>query len=308
MPDSLPMTRATLPTGIELEYDTFGSPDDPTVLLVSGFTAQMTTWDPAFCELLAGRGRHVVRFDNRDVGLSTKLDGVEVDAMAVFVAYMAGDPLPPVPYTLSDMAADGIGLLDHLGVERAHVVGASMGGMIVQTMAIEHPDRLASVTSVMSTVGDLAYGRATREAEAALLAPPATDREAYIAGAAAWGVWSSKRHFDLDAARRRAASDFDRSFYPQGAPRQLAAVCASGDRTERLRSVRVPMLVVHGLDDTLIDPSGGRRTAELVPGATLLEVEDMGHDMPVPLWPMLLDALVDHTDRAAAQTASEVGR
>lgn len=294
------MTRATLPSGIELEYDTFGSPDDPTVLLVMGFTAQMTAWDPAFCTMIADRGRHVVRFDNRDCGLSTKLDGVRVDPMAVLHASMAGAPLPDVPYTLSDMGDDAIGLLDHLGIERAHVVGASMGGMIVQTMAIEHADRLMSVTSVMSTIGDLAYGKPTPEAIGALLAPPPTERAAFIERAADWGVWSSKRYFDLDAVRRRAASDFDRSFYPEGATRQLAAIYASGDRTALLPGVRVPMLVIHGLDDTLIDPSGGRRTAELVPGATLLEVEDMGHDMPVPLWPTLIDALIEHTERAAA--------
>ena len=301
MPDSLSMTRATLPTGIELEYDTVGSPDDPTVLLVMGFTAQMTAWDERFCRMIADRGRHVVRFDNRDCGWSTKLDGRHVDPMAVMQAYLAGRPLPSVPYTLSDMAADGIGLLDHLGIEQAHVVGASMGGMIVQTMAIEHPDRLSSVTSVMSTIGDLAYGRPTSEALTALLTPPPADRDAYIARASDWAVWSSKRHFDLDAARARAAADFDRSYYPEGASRQLAAIYASGDRTALLPSVRVPMLVIHGLDDTLIDPSGGRRTAELVPGATLLEVEDMGHDMPVPLWPMLVDAIVDHGDRAGVE-------
>ena len=295
------MTRATLPNGIELEYDTFGSPDDPTVLLVMGFTAQMTAWDPGFCSMIADRGRHVVRFDNRDCGLSTKLDGVSVDAMAVLQAVMAGEPLPPVPYTLSDMAADAIGLLDHLGVERAHVVGASMGGMIVQTMAIEHPDRLASVTSVMSTIGDLDYGKPSPEALAALLAPPPADRDAYVARAADWAVWSSKAHFDLEAVQRRAASDFDRSFYPEGAPRQLAAIYASGDRSALLPGVRVPFLVIHGLDDTLIDPSGGRRTAELVPGATLLELAEMGHDMPVPLWPTLVDAVVEHTERAASE-------
>jgi pimeloyl-ACP methyl ester carboxylesterase len=201
------------------------------------------------------------------------------------------------------MAADAVGLLDHLGVERAHAVGSSMGGMIVQTMAIEHPDRLVSVTSVMSTVGDLAYGGATIEAQAALLTPPPATRDEYIASAAGWAVWSSERYFDPDAARRRAAADFDRAFYPEGASRQLAAICASGDRTDLLRSVRVPMLVVHGLDDTLIDPSGGRRTAELVPGSTLIEVVDMGHDLPVPLWPQLVDALVEHTARAAAEAA-----
>jgi pimeloyl-ACP methyl ester carboxylesterase len=293
------MARALLNSGIELEYDTFGSSHDPTVLLVNGFTAQMTGWDEGFCRMVAERGRHVVRFDNRDCGLSTKLDGVRVDPMAVLAALLGGQPVPDVPYTLSDMAADGIGLLDHLGVDRGHVVGQSMGGMIAQTMAIEHPDRLASVTSIMSTVGDLSCGRPTREAQSVLLTPPPRDRDEYIVAADRLGVWSSRRHFDIARARERAAAAYDRSFYPQGAPRQLAAIYASGDRTDALRRVTVPTLVIHGLDDTLIDPSGGRRTAELVPGATLVEVADMGHDLPEPVWPELVEAIVTHTDRAA---------
>jgi pimeloyl-ACP methyl ester carboxylesterase len=298
------MTRAKLPNGIELEYDTFGSPDHPTVLLVMGFTAQMTVWEEGFCELIAGCGRHVVRFDNRDCGLSTKLDGRFVDPMAVMQAHLAGDELPPVPYTLSDMGADAIGLLDHLGVERAHVVGASMGGMIVQTMAIEHPERLLSVTSIMSTIGDLAYGTPSTEALEVLLSPPPPDRDEFVANAARFGVWSSKRYFDADKAMRFAGAAYDRSFYPEGASRQLAAIYASGDRTALLPSVTVPTLVIHGLDDSLIHPSGGRRTAELVPGAELLEVDDMGHDMPEPLWPALVDAIVAHTDRAARSVES----
>jgi pimeloyl-ACP methyl ester carboxylesterase len=300
------MTRAALANGIELEYDTFGSPSDPTILLVMGFTAQMIQWEPAFCEALASHGRHVVRFDNRDCGLSTKLDGVVVDPMAVMQAQYQGAELPPVPYTLSDMAADAIGLFDHLGVERGHVVGASMGGMIVQTMAIEHPDRLASVTSVMSMTGDFEYGKPTPEAITVLLTPPPTERDEYIARSADFAVWSSKRHFDPAKAARSAAEAFDRSFYPEGASRQLAAIYASGDRSPLLPSVTVPMLVIHGLDDTLIDVSGGRRTAELVPGATLLEVADMGHDMPQPLWDTLIGAIVDHTERAGIG-AAEVG-
>jgi pimeloyl-ACP methyl ester carboxylesterase len=285
------MPRALLPNEIELEYDTFGDPDDPTVLLVMGFTAQMTAWDPTFCEKIAADGRHVVRFDNRDCGLSSKLDGVAADPMAVLHAHTAGESIPAVPYTLSDMAADAVGLLDHLGVDRAHVVGASMGGMIVQTLAIEHPDRVSSATSIMSTVGDLDYGKPTPEALAVLLTPPPVDRDDYIA------VWSSKRYFDIAQARQRAAADYDRAFYPEGASRQLAAIYASGDRSELLPGVRVPMLVIHGLDDTLIDPSGGRRTAELVPGATLVEVPDMGHDLPPEVWPTLVDAIVEHTGR-----------
>ncbi len=302
------MTTAALSSGIELEYDTFGSATDPALLLVMGFTAQMTTWDEAFCGRLAAGGRFVIRFDNRDCGLSTKLDGQLVDPVAVMGAVMQGTPVPPVPYTLSDMAADAIGLLDLLGIDRAHVAGASMGGMIVQTMAIEHPERLLSVTSIMSTIGDLGYGQATAEAMQVILTPPPEGREQAIARAVDYGVWGSKRYFDADKARQLAAAAYDRSSYPEGATRQMTAIYASGDRTEQLRQVTVPMLVIHGQDDTLIHPSGGRRTAELVPGSHLLEVADMGHDLPEPLWPLLVGAILAHGEIAVAAASMAVTR
>jgi pimeloyl-ACP methyl ester carboxylesterase len=288
------MARAQLSSGIELEYQTFGSASDPTLLVVMGFTAQMTAWPERFYEMLASHGLHVVRFDNRDCGLSTKLDGQKADAMAVMGALQSGDPLPAVPYTLSDMAADGIGLLDHLGVERAHILGASMGGMIVQTMAIEYSHRIASLTSVMSSPGDLQVGKPTKEARAALLATPPSDRDAFIEAATANAVWASKRYVDLDMLRANAAFAYDRSFYPEGATRQLAAIYASGDRSEMLRSLTVPTLVLHGRDDTLIQPDGGFRTAELIPGAHLVMLADMGHDMPEPLWPLMVNTIVGH--------------
>ena len=292
------MTRAKLASGIELEYDTFGSPDDPALLLVMGFTAQMILWNEEFCQRLADAGRYVIRFDNRDCGLSSKLDGVEVDTAAVLGAAMSGGPLPPVPYTLSDMAADAIGLLDALGIERAHIAGASMGGMIVQTMAIEHPDRLLSVTSIMSTVGDRIYGAAKPEAMTILLTPPPAERDQVIERAVSTGIWASKRYFDEAKAKEFAATAYDRAFYPEGAARQLAAITASGDRSDALREVSTPMLVIHGLDDTLIDPSGGRRTAELVPNAHLLEVADMGHDIPPPLYGLIVGAMIGHQESA----------
>jgi pimeloyl-ACP methyl ester carboxylesterase len=294
------MARALLDGGIELEYETFGSPDDPVLLLVMGLGAQMIVWDERFCRQLADGGRHVVRFDNRDIGLSTKFDGQHVDVMSLVLATFAKAPIPTVPYDLADMAADAIGLLDHLGVERAHVVGASMGGMIAQTMAIEHAHRLLSVTSMMSTVGDVAYGTPSPEALTVLLTPSPTTREQAIAQAAAYAVTCSKRYFDLDWAQRLAADSFERCSYPEGVMRHIAAVCAGGDRSDALRRVSVPVLVIHGLDDVLINPSGGRRTAELIPGATLLEVADMGHDMPEPLWPTLISAILSHSDAAAA--------
>lgn len=298
------MSRAHLPTGVELEFDTFGSPDDPALLLVMGFTAQMITWDERFCRRLAERGRHVIRFDNRDCGLSTKFGDQPVDGAAAMAAALAGLPVTGVPYTLSDMAADGIGLLDHLGIERAHVAGASMGGMIVQTMAIEHPGRLLSMTSIMSTVGDQAYGEASPEAMAVLLTPPPPTREGVVARSSDFAVWGSKRYFDTERAAELAGIAFDRSFYPDGASRQMAAIFASGDRSESLASVTTPTLVVHGLDDALIAPSGGRRTAELIPGAHLVELADMGHDMPEPLWPLLVGAMIDHADVAVGSSVS----
>ena len=292
------MPRAAVATGMELEYDTFGSPDDPALLLIMGFTAQMTSWEEGFCRMLADGGRYVIRFDNRDCGLSSKLDGQMVDPGPVMAAIFANETPPPVPYTLSDMAADAIGLLDHLGIERAHVMGASMGGMIAQTVAIEHPERVRSLISVMSMPGEPEVGQPAPEAIEALLAPPPTERDAYIESSSRWMTWASKKYRDPAKAREQAARGYDRSFYPEGASRQLAAIYASGRRTEGLSALDVPTLVIHGRDDTLITPSGGLRTAELIPGSVLLFLSDMGHDMPEPLWPVIVDNVLSHTGRA----------
>jgi pimeloyl-ACP methyl ester carboxylesterase len=278
------MPRARVSSTIELEYDTFGSPSDPTLLLVMGYTAQMVAWDDDLCKMFADRGLYVVRFDNRDCGLSTKLDGVAVDVDAVIRATMLEGPVPPVPYTLSDMAADAVGLLDHLGVQRVHVLGASMGGMIAQVMAVEHPTRVRSLVSVMSMPGDPEYGQATPEALAALLSVPPADREGYIAHSPVYQAFQSRRYRSDEQSRANAARDYDRAYYPEGGPRQLAAIYASGRRSDALRRLRVPTLVIHGTDDTLITPGGGERTAELIPGARLVMIEDMGHDLPKPLW------------------------
>lgn len=292
------MARALLAHGVEIEYETFGSPSDPTLLLVMGFTAQLTAWDVGFCEMLAARGLHVIRFDNRDCGLSTRFDGVVVDVGAVIGAALAEQPVPPVPYTLSDMALDAVGLLDHLGIDRAHVMGASMGGMIAQHVAIEHPQRVRSLVSVMSMPGEPEVGQPAPEAMEALLAPPPTEREAYIDSSSRWLVWASKKYGDAERNRRNAARDYDRSFYPEGSTRQLAAIYASGRRTAGLQQLRVPTLVIHGRDDTLISPSGGTRTAELIDGAHLLLMADMGHDLPEPLWPVIVDAVCSTVARA----------
>jgi pimeloyl-ACP methyl ester carboxylesterase len=284
------MPRASVSTGLELEYDTIGSPDDPALLLVMGFAAQMTAWPDALCKMLADTGLFVIRFDNRDCGLSSKFDGITVDIMTILGGGEAADAVE-VPYTLSDMAADAVGLLDHLGIDSAHIMGASMGGMIAQTIAIEHPQRVRSLISVMSTTGDPAVGQPSPEAWAALLTPPPTDRAGFIEAAPRYMVFHSKKYRDAELTKERAAVAYDRSFYPEGAPRQLGAVRRSGNWSEKLTSVEAPTLVIHGRDDTLVDPSGGIQTAQLIPNASLLLLADMGHDLPEPLWPTIVSAI-----------------
>ncbi len=294
------MTKAKLKNGIELEYDTFGSPSDPAMLLIMGFTAQMVAWEPDFCNLLASGGLRVIRFDNRDCGLSTHLDGVESNSQAAIEAAMTQSVMPKVAYTLSSMAADAAGLLDHLGIERAHILGASMGGMIAQTFAIEHPQRTLSLTSVMSQTGEPEYGQATPEAREVIFTPAPLDREGYIKFSPRWQIWQSKKYRNDELSFAAAAIAYDRAFYPEGGPRQMAAIYASGSRADGLRQLNVPTLVVHGKDDTLIAPSGAERTAELIRGARLLMVDDMGHDLPRPLWPDFVAAVHQLTNSVTA--------
>ncbi len=292
------MAQITTPQGVALEYDTVGSPLDPALLLVMGFGAQMIAWPRALRERLAAGGRYVISFDNRDCGLSSKLDGEGADIAAIVAAASAGDfdtARELAAYTLSEMAADGVALLDGLAIERAHVVGVSMGGMIAQTMAIEHPRRVLTLTSMMSTTGEPEFGRSTPEARQALLTPPPGDRAGYIEAAGRASVWRSRRYPDLDGARELAGESYDRCYAPAGVARQLAAMIASGSRAEGLRRLRTPTLVMHGLDDTLIAPSGGERTAALIPDARLLLIDDMGHDRPEPLWPQICGAILEHT-------------
>ena len=292
------LTRADQVEPVTIEHQTFGNPSDPAVLLVMGFGAQLLGWDADFCRLLAARGRYVIRYDNRDCGLSTKLDEHPVHLGEFITAMTTGDvgrALAMAPYTLSDMARDGIDLLMTLGIDKAHVVGSSMGGMIAQKMAIEFPDRVLSLTSMMSSTGEQEYGQSTPEAQQVLFSGRPGEREAYVAAAERELVWASRRYGDRAQLRELAAASYDRSYYPAGVPRQLAAMILDGSRAEALKTLSVPTLVIHGLDDTLIDPSGGRRTAELVPGARLVLVEDMGHDRPPALWPRLVEAIVKHT-------------
>jgi pimeloyl-ACP methyl ester carboxylesterase len=292
------MAQITTPAGISLAYETIGSPSDPPLLLVMGFGTQLIGWPLGFRERLADGGRFVIAFDNRDCGLSAKFDGQGGALADIIAAASAGDletARSLTAYTLSDMADDGLGLLTALAIEQAHVVGASMGGMIAQTMAIEHPERVLSLTSMMSTTGEPEFGQPTPEALQALLAPAPSDRDGYIAAAESWLIWRSRRYPDLPGARALAADSYDRGYYPEGVTRQLAAMIASGSRADALRELAVPTLVIHGRDDTLIAPDGGERTASLIPGARLLLVDDMGHDRPQPLWSLLCQAILDHT-------------
>lgn len=286
-------------SGIVIEYDTFGDPADPAILLIMGFGTQLLGWDADLCRLLAAQGRYVIRYDNRDCGLSTKHHDTPVNLMDLISAVTSGDAeraLAMAPYSLQDMASDGIALLQGLDIDRAHVVGSSMGGMIGQKMAIEFPDWVLSLTSMMSSTGEPEYGQSTPDAQQVLFSPRPADRDGYIAAAERELVWASRRYGDPAALRALAAASYDRSYYPAGVPRQLAAMILDGSRADALRTLEVPTLVIHGQDDTLIDPSGGRRTAELVPDAQLLLVEDMGHDRPRALWSRLVDAIHEHTE------------
>jgi len=294
---SITMPNVTA-NGIRIEYETFGDTSNPPLLLIMGLGAQMVSWDREFCQRLADRGFYVIRFDNRDVGLSTHFsDAPTPDLMAA----LAGDT-SSASYTLSDMAADAAGLLDALGIPAAHIVGASMGGMIAQAFAIEHPDKTLSLCSIMSTTGDPTVGQPAPEAlELLVSAPPQTVEEAADASVAASKVIGGKRYrLDEERIRALAVESWNRDHDAVGMARQLVGIIASGDRTSGLHNVTVPTLVIHGVDDTLVTPSGGEATAKAVPGAELLNVEGMGHDLPVPLWPRIIDAIVENTQKATA--------
>ncbi len=301
------MSTITTSSGVMLEYETFGSAADPSLLLVGGLGAQLVAWPRGFCERLAAEGRFVIAFDNRDCGLSSKFDRSPDTLSLVIDAATKGDFVQArklAAYTISDMSDDALGILDALGIRRAHVLGASLGGAIAQTMAIEHPERLLSLTSMMSSTGEPDFGQSRPEALQILFEPAAQGRDEYIAAVEKTVVWRSRKYPDLEAARRVAAESHDRGLCPEGTNRQLAAMIADGSRADGLRRLRVPTLVIHGLDDTLITPSGGERTAQLVPGAALLLVQDMGHDRPEPLWPQLCSAIAAHTAASTPPASS----
>jgi pimeloyl-ACP methyl ester carboxylesterase len=293
----MPRTRAN---GIEIEYEVFGDESARPLLLIMGLGAQMILWDEQFCTGLADRGHYVVRFDNRDVGLSSKLDSEPApNPMELMQARMDGRDVE-VPYTLDDMADDAAGLLDALEVERAHVVGASMGGMIAQVLTLRHAPRVSSLTSIMSSTGNPDLPPAKPEAMAVLMTPVPAEREAAIEQSvrASRVIGSSGFPFDEARVRERAGRTFDRCFYPQGVARQMAAILSSPSRREALAAVSVPSLVIHGDADPLVPVEGGHDTHAALPEAELLLIEGMGHDLPIGAWPRIIAAVSELTEKA----------
>ena len=289
--------------GIRIEYETFGNPSSPPLLLIIGLGLQMIAWDEKLCELLAERGHYVIRFDNRDAGLSYKFEDWGVpDIMAVIGAVMRGG-VPAAPYSLDDMADDAVGLLDALGIGKAHVCGMSMGGYIAQSVAVRHPSRVLSLISIYSHTGNRDLPKAKPEVMKLLLTPSPQERGAYIEHRLKVGRAISGPGFPFDEEwyRKLAARSYDRAFYPQGAARQLVAILTQPNRKPALASVSAPTLVVHGADDPLVPVEGGRDTAEAIPGAELMIIDGMGHDLPHgSAWPRILEAIIEHTKKAGA--------
>jgi pimeloyl-ACP methyl ester carboxylesterase len=281
---------------LEICYETFGSPDDPALLLVMGLGTQMIGWPDGFCAALAARGLHVIRYDNRDVGRSTHL---RQHRPPTIKQLMLRDK-SAAAYSLADMADDGIGLLDQLGIERAHVAGASMGGMVAQTMAARHPDRVLSLASIMSNTGHRWKGMPGLRVYPMFMRRPADNREGAIESTISTFrlIGSPGFPFQEDEVRRIAQLSYERGYNPAGTARQLAAILAAGDRTPELRRITAPTVVIHGTRDRMVRPSGGRETAKAIRGSRLVEIEGMGHDLPQGVWGRIIDAVVSNIERA----------
>jgi pimeloyl-ACP methyl ester carboxylesterase len=292
--------------GIEIAYDDRGSRGDPVILLIMGLATQMIAWPEPFCDGLAAHGFRVVRFDNRDVGRSTKFEAAPlIDLGAILQQVMAREQINP-PYDLTDMAADTVGLMDRLEIDKAHVVGASMGGMIAQIVAAKYPNRVRSLVSIMSSSGDPGLPQAKPEAMTAIMQtrPDGSDREVAIQhGMGIYRAIGSPGFPTPDnELRAKVGAAFDRSYYPAGIGRQFAAIVASGSRVEILKKLSVPTLVLHGADDPLVPVEAGRHTAAQIPGSTLTVIPGMGHDLATGLIPILVEAIATHC-RAADQPA-----
>ena len=288
---------------VELCYETFGDPADPALLLVMGLGTQMLWWREEFCAELAERGFFVIRYDNRDVGRSSRLNHAPFPS----AWQLLRRDVRAAAYTLRDMAADGMGLLDHLGIERAHVAGASMGGMIAQTMAVEYRARVLSLVSLMSNTGSRRTGQPALRLYRRLVSKLPTERQAYIEHQVRSfkQIMSPGYEYDEEEHRRLAGLAFDRMLEPAASTRQLAAIVASGDRTRDLRTITAPTLVIHGSADRLVAPSGGKATARAIPGARLMIIEGMGHDLPRGVWPRVINGIVENAARAERREADE---
>jgi pimeloyl-ACP methyl ester carboxylesterase len=286
--------------GVTLCYETYGTAGDPPLLLIMGLGTQMIGWPDEFCAQLAERGFHVIRFDNRDIGRSSRIAGAPPTPRQLLTR-----KIDPVLYRLGDMAADAAGLLHELNLAPAHVVGASMGGMIAQTLAAQHPDDTRSLVSIMSNTGNRWKGQPAFGIYRYLLRKAPDDREGYIAYTTKVfeAIGSRGLPFDKDRVRDMVARSYDRGHDPAGPGRQLGAIIASGDRTAELRTIRAPTLVIHGSKDRMVARSGGLATAQAIPGALLMIVEGMGHDLPEAAWPQLVPAIAEHAlaaDRSAS--------
>jgi pimeloyl-ACP methyl ester carboxylesterase len=295
------MTQAKT-NGIQIEYETFGNVSDRPLLLIIGFSGQMIWWDDELCKDLAERGHYVIRFDNRDVGLSTKFEEAgSWDFMEMFGKIVKGEKVS-TPYSLDDMADDAVGLLDALGIQRAHICGMSMGGMIAQIIAIRHPSRVLSLISIYSTTGNPELPKPKPEALQVLVTPPPSDREGYIEYQLGVRKTLSGPGFPVDEkwVRKIMALSYDRCFYPQGTGRQLLAILTQIDRRSALALVKAPSLVIHGTDDPLVPVEGGKDTAKAIPGSELMLIEGMGHDIPRGgAWLRIVEAITAHTKKTA---------
>jgi pimeloyl-ACP methyl ester carboxylesterase len=287
---------------LEICYETFGNPDAPTLLLVMGLGTQMIGWPDAFCQALAARGFQVIRYDNRDSGRSTHLRQYRPPTIRQLLLRDRS----AAHYSLADMAEDGIGLLDRLGIARAHVAGASMGGMIVQTMAARHPDRVLSLASIMSNTGHRWKGTPGLRVYPMFMRRPADNREGAIESTLSTFrlIGSPGFPFEEEELRRVAQLSYERGYNPAGTARQLAAILAAGDRVAELRRITAPTVVIHGTRDRLVRPSGGRETVKAIPGSRLVEIEGMGHDLPPGAWNRIIDAIVSNAQRADASSRS----
>jgi pimeloyl-ACP methyl ester carboxylesterase len=284
---------------IQIEYDTFGDPMSNPLLLVMGLGSQMIRWPEEFCEMLVKQGFYVIRFDNRDVGLSTKFEKAGVpDIRSAIVASQKGEEINS-PYSLEDMAHDAIGLLDAMGISKAHICGASMGGMIAQIIAYRYPNRVLSLTSIMSSTGNPELPQAKPEVMQILFTPVPKEREKYIKESVKRRhiIYGSGFPFDEELAKTLAVIEYDRCFYPVGLMRQLMAIMANGNRKIALNSIKVPTLVIHGTDDPLVPVEGGKDTVDAIPGAELLLIDGMGHSLPPETWTQVVNAIVSNASK-----------